>query len=99
MPRLPFRGPLLVIAMVCGGGALAAGTLAIRHASSKADIAEAAAEQLRVARAGTCAGYNDELVAAAAIQTRLGKTEEAARLLGMRQPCNAATASNIRSAR
>lgn len=99
MPRLPFRGPLLVIAMVCGGGALAAGTLAVRHTAAKADIAEATAEQLRAARAGTCLGYNDELAAAAATQSRLGKTEEAARLLAMRQPCNAATAANIRSAR
>ena len=99
MPRLPFQGPLLVIAMVCGGGALAAGTLVVRHAASQADIAEAAAQQLRAERAGTCEGYNAELTAAAAMQSRLGKTEEGTRLLAMRQPCNAATASNIRSAR
>jgi glutamate-1-semialdehyde aminotransferase len=97
--RLPFRGPLLVISMICGGGALAAGTLAIRHAASKADTPEVVAISTRQAQAGTCEGYNLELAAAAAIQTRLAKHEEASRLLAMRQNCGPATAAVIRSAR
>ncbi len=99
MPRLSFRGPLLVIGMLCGGAALAAGTLAARHSMEKIPTPEAAAMKVRNDQAGTCEGYNVELVAAATIQTRVGRHEEASRLLAMRQPCNPATPVLYRSAR
>jgi hypothetical protein len=99
VPRFSFRGPLLVIGMVCGGAALAAGTLTARHSMEKIPTAEAAAMKARNEQAGTCDGYNVELVAAAEIQTRIGRHEEATRLLAMRQPCNPATPANYRSAR
>jgi glutamate-1-semialdehyde aminotransferase len=99
VPRIPYRGPLLVIGMVLGGAGLAAGTLAARHSMEKIPTPEAAAMKIRNDQAGTCSGYNVELDAAAAIQTRLSRHEEAARLLAMRQSCNPATPANYRSAR
>jgi hypothetical protein len=48
---------------------------------------EAVSSELRRALAGTCAGYNLELEHAAGIAQRIGKAEEAQRLLGMRQSC------------
>jgi hypothetical protein len=85
--------------MVCGGAALAAGTLAARHSMEKIPTPEAAAMKVRNEQAGTCEGFNVELAAAAAIQTRIGRHEEAARILAMRQPCNPATPALYRSAR
>jgi hypothetical protein len=85
--------------MVCGGAALAAGTLAARHSMEKIPTSEAAAMKVRNDQAGTCAGFNVELIAAAEIQTRIGRHEEATRLLAMRQACNPATPALYRSAR
>ncbi len=99
MAEASLRGVLLVAGMVVGGGLVAAGTLAIRHASSTAATPERASVQERRALAGTCEGYNLELVSAAAMQTRLNRPEEAARLLAMRQACGAGTAPAVRSAR
>ena len=52
---------------------------------------------LRRATSETCDGYNVELVEAAAIETRRNRHDNAARLLGMRQDCTAATPEYFRS--
>lgn len=52
---------------------------------------------LRRATSDSCEGYNVELVEAAAIETRQGRHENAARLLGMRQDCRANTSPHYRS--
>jgi hypothetical protein len=52
---------------------------------------------LRRATSDSCEGYNIELVEAAAIETRQGRHENAARLLGMRQDCQANTSPHHRS--
>lgn len=54
--------------------------------------------EARRAAADSCQGYNLELEEGAGIQTRIGNTAEAQRLLSMRQTCGAATQA-IRSAR
>lgn len=99
MAEASLRGVLLVTGMVLGGGLLAAGTLTIRHASSTAATPERVSLQQRQAQAGTCEGYNLELASAAAMQARLNRPEEAARLLAMRQACGAGTSAAVRSAR
>jgi hypothetical protein len=52
---------------------------------------------VRRATSDTCEGYNVELVEVAAIETRQGRHENAARLLGMRQNCAAGASEHHRS--
>ncbi|MGK7862068.1 hypothetical protein [Falsiroseomonas sp. E2-1-a4] len=92
---------VVAIVIVIQRQAPAPGTAAAFRQLSAASgrvIPHAVPIEARRAAADTCEGYNLELEEGAGIQTRIGNTAEAQRLLSMRQTCGGAT-TVIRSAR
>jgi hypothetical protein len=81
---------LLMITLILLGGAVAAVSVTARSVIRTQNNPPARQEaELRRSLAGTCEGMNLELADAAATQTRIGRQAEAARLLSMRQNCDA----------
>ncbi len=107
------RTPAIIfVAVLALGGAAAAGAFIFMHGPSPGSACATGARapsgplpaysvrmEERRASADTCQGYNLELEEAAAIQRRINRNDEAERLLGIRQDCNANTPPVIRSAR